>query len=117
LTLCMAREVTRARVIEERLGTPLTWGKVPGPLNEAQPFFAPFVTLAVDAGRKDKLRPGDLLGALTGDAGLSAQAVGKIDVFATRTYVAIKRGMHDQALQRLRTGKIKGRTFRIRKIG
>jgi ATP-independent RNA helicase DbpA len=63
------------------------------------------------------LRPGDLLGALTGDAGLPADAVGKINVFPTRSYVAIARRWHDQAIQRLRIGKIKGRTFRIRRIG
>jgi ATP-independent RNA helicase DbpA len=80
-------------------------------------LLAPFVTIAVDAGRQDKLRPGDLLGALTGDAGLPAAAVGKIDVFPTRTYVAIVREWHDKALRRLRAGKIKGRTFRIRGIG
>jgi ATP-independent RNA helicase DbpA len=116
LTLCAPREVMRARAVEERLGEPLQWGKVPAPSRDAA-LFAPFVTLAVDGGRKDKLRPGDLLGALTGDAGLPATAIGKIDVFPTRTYVAIKRGLHEQALQRLRAGKIKGRAFRIRKIG
>jgi hypothetical protein len=60
------------------------------------PLLAPFVTIAMDAGRQDKLRPGDLLGALTGDAGLPATAVGKIDVFPTRTYVAIAREWHQQ---------------------
>ncbi|MBC7984495.1 MAG: DbpA RNA binding domain-containing protein, partial [Candidatus Obscuribacterales bacterium] len=47
---------------------------------------------------------------------LPGDAVGKIDVFPTRTYVAIARAWHDKAVLRLRTGKIKGRTFRIRKI-
>jgi ATP-independent RNA helicase DbpA len=116
LTLCSPREVPRARIVEDRLGEPLQWQEVPAPARDAA-LFAPFVTLAVDGGRKDKLRPGDLLGALTGDAGLPATAIGKIDVFPTRTYVAIKHGLHDQALQRLRAGKIKGRAFRIRKIG
>ena len=41
-------------------------------------------TLCIDAGRQDKLRPGDVLGALTGDAGIAADAVGKIGIFATR---------------------------------
>jgi ATP-independent RNA helicase DbpA len=58
-----------------------------------------------------------LLGALTGDAELPAAAVGKIDVFPTRTYVAIAREWHERALRRLRSGKIKGRSFRIRRIG
>jgi ATP-dependent RNA helicase DbpA len=117
LSLCSPREATRAAVVQERLGEKLQWRKLPADTQKSGPLFPPFVTLAVDAGRKDKLRPGDLLGALTGDAGLAATAIGKIDVFPTRTYVAVKRGLHDQALQRLRAGKIKGRTFRIRKIG
>ena len=116
LSLCSPREMTRANVIEDRLGEPLQWGSLPSASSQKDPLFAPFVTLAVDAGRRDKLRPGDLLGALTGDAGLPATAIGKIDVFPTRTYVAIRRGLHDQALQRLRSGKIKGHTFRIRKV-
>jgi ATP-independent RNA helicase DbpA len=54
---------------------------------------------------------------LTGEAGIAGKAVGKIDVFPTRTYVALERGSHIRAMQRLRAGKIKGRTFRVRKIG
>ncbi|MET0656599.1 MAG: ATP-dependent RNA helicase DbpA [Steroidobacteraceae bacterium] len=116
LSLCSPRETTRAKEIESRLDEPLHWRELPVDDNAGEPLLAPFVTLAVDAGRKDKLRPGDLLGALTGDAGLPATAIGKIDVFPTRTYVAVERGLHDQALRRLRAGKIKGRAFRIRKI-
>lgn len=116
LSLCTPREMTRANVIEDRLGQPLHWDELPEPTHADEPLLASFVTLAVDAGRQDKLRPGDLLGALTGDAGLPGDAVGKIDVFPTRTYVAIARKWHEKAIQRLRAGKIKGRTFRIRRI-
>jgi ATP-independent RNA helicase DbpA len=73
-------------------------------------------TLRIDAGRSDKLRPGDIVGALTGDAGLPVAAVGKIDVFATRAYVAIARRHAENALARLRAGRIKGRKFRINRI-
>jgi ATP-dependent RNA helicase DbpA len=117
LSLCSPREASRTNIIEDRLGERLRWGTLPPASAAATPLSPPFVTLAVDAGRQDKLRPGDLLGALTGDAGLPAEAVGKIDVFPTRTYVAIDRQSHDRAMQRLRAGKIKGRTFRIRRIG
>jgi ATP-independent RNA helicase DbpA len=116
LTLCSPREIKRANEIEDRLGERLQWGSLPSRA-AAEPLSAPFVTIAIDAGRQDKLRPGDVLGALTGDAGLPAAAVGKIDVFPTRTYVAIGRESHVRAMQRLRGGKIKGRTFRIRRIG
>lgn len=117
LSLCSPRELNRVKVIEDRLGERSHWGALPLRSATITPLSAPFVTLAIDAGRQDKLRPGDLLGALTGDAGLPASAVGKIDVFPTRTYVAIDRESHVRAMQRLRAGKIKGRTFRIRRIG
>jgi len=74
------------------------------------------VTLRIDAGKTDKLRPGDIVGALTGDAGLSAESIGKIDIFPTRSFVAIQRKLADLALQRLRAGKIKGRSFRVRRV-
>ena len=61
-----------------------------GKANNVPP--AAMTTLRIDAGRSDKLRPGDILGALTGEAGLKADAIGKIDVFATRSYVAVARG-------------------------
>ena len=71
------------------------------------------ITLRIDAGRTDKLRPGDIVGALTGDAGLPKDAIGKIDVFATRSYVAIARAQAKHELAQLRAGKIKGRKFRV----
>ena len=83
--------------------------------DRATPLEPPMVTLIIDGGRQDKLRPGDIVGALTGDAGLPVEAVGKIDTFATRTYVAIARSHAQRALEKLRAGKIKGRSFRVRK--
>lgn len=116
LSLCSLRDTSRATQIARQQGKPLRWEKVPTISSSAAPLHAPFVTVAVDAGKQDKLRPGDVLGALTGDAGLPGDAVGKIDVFPTRTYVAIARDFSDKAMQRLRGGTIKGRKFRIRKI-
>ena len=74
---------------------------------------AAMATLRIDAGKTNKLRPGDILGALTGDAGLPATAIGKIVVQARHSYVAIARAQAPQALARLREGKIKGRRFRV----
>ena len=114
LSLCSTREAGRLRAIADGIDHALQWGRLPAAAG--QPAAAPFVTLVVDAGRQDKLRPSDLLGALTGSAGLSAEAVGKIDVFATRTYVAIARAALAQARNGLRAGKIKGRNFRVREL-
>ena len=115
LNLCAASETPRALAIGQSLGQPLRWSRVPA--GSGKPAPAPFVTLVVDAGRQHKLRPGDLLGALTGTTGLPAGSVGKIDVFPTRTYVAIARDALAQARTGLRSGKIKGRTFRVRELG
>jgi ATP-independent RNA helicase DbpA len=73
-------------------------------------------TLRIDAGRQDKLRPGDVLGALTGAAGLAGDAVGRISVFPTRTYVAVRREVSAKALERLRSAGVKGRKFRVQAI-
>ncbi|HEX8440939.1 ATP-dependent RNA helicase DbpA [Archangium sp.] len=74
-------------------------------------------TLLIFAGRKDKMRPGDILGALTGEAGgLSASDVGKIEIHDHLAYVAVARRLVNVALQRLRDGRIKGRKQRIERV-
>jgi len=80
---------------------------------ELQP---PMVTLQIEGGRKDKVRPGDILGALTGEAGIPGFQVGKIDIFDYSAYVAVDRAIADRALKRLSAGKIKGRNFKIRRF-
>ena len=117
LSLVTPREMPRALELERKQDVSLRWAKA-APLSSkvANALSAAMVTLRIDAGRADKLRPGDVLGALTGDAGLAAENVGKIDVFATRAYVAIARAVADKALARLRSGKIKGRKIRVEKI-
>ncbi len=117
ITLCTPREQPKAANIEELNGTPLPWRPLKvTPARGKTLHLAPMKTLVIDAGRQDKLRPGDILGALTGDAGLDAKDIGKIDVFATRAYVAISRALANKALERLRAGKIKGRNFRVRPL-
>ena len=79
-------------------------------------LYSPMVTIQLDAGRKNKMRPGDILGALTGEAGLSGSQIGKIDIFDMSSYVAIERAALRQALNYLAEGKVKGRNIRARKI-
>lgn len=119
LSLVAPQERGRAALVEERMlqssnGNAIRYERI-APL-EGQPRGVPqaaMITLRIDAGRTDKLRPGDIVGALTGDAGLPKDAIGKIDVFATRSYVAIARAQAKHALAQLRAGKIKGRKFRV----
>ena len=111
VSLVTAKEMPRALALESNRGK-LQWRRVPTVGGESN-LVATMRSLRIDAGKTDKLRPGDVLGALTGDAGLPAKAIGKIDVFATRTYVAVERATAGLALKRLQQGKIKGRKFRV----
>jgi ATP-independent RNA helicase DbpA len=74
-------------------------------------------TLYIAGGRKDKVRPGDILGALTGEAGgLAASDVGKIEIHDRFSYVAVSASVAEMALERLREGRIKGRKFRVEPV-
>lgn len=75
---------------------------------------APMATFRIGGGRKDKLRAGDILGALTGESGgFEATAVGKIEIHDRFAYVAIQQSIARQAFDRLQKGRIKGRQFSI----
>ncbi len=73
----------------------------------------PFITLVIEGGKKEKVRAGDLLGALTGDAGLSGDSIGKIDIYERQSYVAIESSLIDEAHKKLQNGKIKGKKFSV----
>ena len=74
------------------------------------------VTIQLDAGRKQKVRAGDILGALTGDAGLDGSCIGKISILDNSSYVAIERAALRQTMNYLSQGKIKGRSIRARRL-
>ncbi|MCR6497162.1 ATP-dependent RNA helicase DbpA [Thermomonas sp. S9] len=117
LSLVAEKERGRATLIEERQGTPIRFERIAA--LDGKPRGVPqaaMATLRIDAGRTDKLRPGDIVGALTGEAGLHKDAIGKIDVYPTRSYVAIARAQADRALERLRAGRIKGRRLRLHRL-
>lgn len=117
LSIFAVSEVYRVTAIETYLKKPCICD-VYASLNR-QPGYSlqsPMVTIQIDAGRKHKMRPGDLLGALTGDAGLAGSQIGKIDIFDMLSYVAIERSAVRQALNYLASGKVKGRNVRARKV-
>ncbi|HSR64688.1 MAG TPA: ATP-dependent RNA helicase DbpA, partial [Xanthomonadaceae bacterium] len=77
LSLCAPKEVARASMIEERLGKPLRWERAAPLAGKPQHVPSPaMATLRIDAGRSDKLRPGDIVGALTGDVALKKESIG-----------------------------------------
>lgn len=115
LSLTTPPDAQRICAIEDGLTHPLIWGKseelTPDNTHRLQPEM---VTLCLAAGKKDKIRPGDILGALTKDAGIVADAIGKIDITPFYSYVAIRQSHADSAYRYLQNGKLKGRKVHVK---
>ena len=114
-TLASMDEMGRVGAIEQALGREVPWF----PLSELTPagdgpLLPPMETLQILGGRKEKIRPGDVLGALTGDAGFDGAQIGKINVTEFSTYVAVQRGIAREAVRRLNLGKLKGKKVKAR---
>ncbi len=117
LGLVTPRENRRVQAIEAALDSVIPRLDLDSiPLGTDLPLVPSMVTLCVDGGRKNKLRPGDILGALTNESGISGDEVGKIAVLDYHTYVAIVRSSADQALSCLCRNRIKGRFFKVRRV-
>ncbi|GAB1619373.1 ATP-dependent 23S rRNA helicase DbpA [Pseudomonas sp. NGC7] len=117
VSLVAPAEGHRAQAIEALQKSPLRWDQLDSLKNKGgEPLLPVMSTLCIAAGRKDKLRPGDILGALTGDAGIPGKQVGKIAIFDFQAFVAVERALAKQAMQRLNSGKIKGRALKVRII-
>ena len=122
-SLASMEEMGRVGRIEEMQGRESVWH----PLAELSaaaarddasrgPLRPPMVTLQILGGRKEKIRKGDVLGALTKDLGFEAASIGRIDVNDFSTYVAVRRDVADAVLRGLNGGKVKGRSVKVRRL-
>ncbi|BBQ54827.1 ATP-dependent RNA helicase DbpA [Aeromonas jandaei] len=117
LSLYQPNEAQRVNLIEEYQQAPMPLGDLDAIGRVIKPLAPQMVTLSIDAGRKTKVRAGDILGALTGEGGIAGADVGKIQISEQYSYVAVKQSVAKAALKRLQEGKIKGRSYRARKLG
>lgn len=108
-------EDEKLRALSEELGIKLPDLVIdPGPSRRDFPA-ALMETIYISGGRKDKVRPGDILGALTGEAGgLKGEDIGKIEIHDTYSFVAVKRPLASELIQKLKDGRIKGKRFFIK---
>jgi ATP-dependent RNA helicase DbpA len=115
LNLASMNEMGYVGKIEQLQGRESEWHPV-AELTPAsqQPLVPPMVTLHIQGGRKEKIRPGDVLGALTADLGYTREQVGKINVNEWSTYVAVDRDIAQQVASRLNDGRIKGKSVKVR---
>ena len=123
LSLFTASEAPKVNAIEDYQNSPVSFEEASSlkihdgsESNCAGKLKPPMVTLCISAGRKNKVRAGDILGALTKNTNLPGKQVGKIDIFNIVSYVAVEHAIAKQALKTLSEGKIKGRKFRVRKL-
>ena len=115
LSLASMDEMGNVGKIELLQNREFTWA----PLSSLTPaaggiLLPPMSTLQMVGGRKEKIRAGDVLGALTGDAGFAKEQVGKINVNEFSTYVAVERSIAREAVKRLSAGRGKGKTVKVR---
>jgi len=116
-TLYSENEHYKVERLESFLGHRIKTEPLPTPDLLNQPAFRPpMVTLKIGAGKKQKVRAGDILGALTGENSISGEQVGKIQLFDQWAYVAVSRDVANHALKKLTEGKMKGRSFRVWRI-
>jgi ATP-independent RNA helicase DbpA len=107
----------RVGLIEQLQGAEFKWQPLDGVQDApGAPLLPAMDTLQILGGRKEKIRPGDILGALTGEAGFMAAQIGKINVTDFHSYVAVQRSIAAEAVRRLSTGKFKGRKVKVRRL-
>ncbi|MDA8791631.1 ATP-dependent RNA helicase DbpA [Bacteriovoracaceae bacterium] len=84
-------------------------------LNEEQEYnlLPPMCTLYISRGKKDKLRPGDILGAIIGETGITDKSIGKINILNIISYVAIERSKADLVIDNMKNKKIKKKNIKI----
>ncbi|MEH6471513.1 MAG: ATP-dependent RNA helicase DbpA, partial [Halopseudomonas sp.] len=116
-TLFIEREQRKLTRLESYLGQDVKAEPLP-PLRllDTQPDIPAMTTLQIDGGKKQKIRPGDIVGALTGEHGIPGDQIGKIQMFDNWAYVAVNRSVVKEAMKKLAEGKLKGRSCRFRQL-
>lgn len=117
LSLVTPADYQRLSAIEDGQANPIIWGKIEDLTKKNQPVFSPeMVTVCLHAGKKDKIRPGDILGALTKEAALPANSIGKTTITDFNAYVSIHQSRVNMALRHFQNGKLKGRQINARRL-
>ena len=104
-------------LLEDYLKQKLERGDLP-PINllRKPAFSPPMVTIKIGGGKKQKLRAGDIVGALTGVDGIPGTEIGRIQVADQWAYVAVAHEHSNTAFNKLSEGKLKGRSFKVRRL-
>lgn len=122
-SLITENEIHRIIKIEDTMKQSIEMGQLPDiSYLDKKPNKPNMATIQIDGGKKQKLRAGDILGALTskkgvqGYAQISGDQIGKIKIHDTRAFVAVHRSIANDALNKILLGKMKGKSFKARYI-
>jgi ATP-dependent RNA helicase DeaD len=91
-------------------------GRSDGP-RERRSAGGPVARLFVGAGREAGVRPGDLVGAITGETGLTGRDIGAIEIHQRFALVEVPESAADEVVRALKATMIKGRKATIRRDG
>lgn len=69
--------------------------------------------LSVSIGRRDYVRPGDLVGAIAGESGIPGSSIGSIDIFDKHTFVDVPNDVAGRVIQAMDGNNIKGRQVNV----
>ena len=116
-TLVSEKEKYKLQLLEAHLGQSIAVLVLPSSdLLDSLPREPAMTTLQIDGGKKKKVRPGDIVGALTSHGDLDVAQLGKIHIFDHCSYIAVARAITQIAIRKITDGKIKGRSMRVRHI-
>jgi ATP-dependent RNA helicase DbpA len=105
------------KLLEEYLNLPIKAAPLPSlSLLKKSSYPSTMATLKINGGKSQKVRPGDIVGALTAAGGVNAVDIGDIHIFDRRAYVAVSKKVIHIALKKLNDGKLKGRSFRVCRV-
>jgi ATP-dependent RNA helicase DeaD len=71
------------------------------------------VRLFINVGKKDRIKPGDIVGAIAGESGMPGKLVGAIDIYDKYTFVEVPREYGREVLEGMKNAKIKGRSVNM----
>ena len=91
-------------------------GRRPGPELEDGPPEAHMERFRIEVGWRDRIKPGNIVGAIANEAGLNGRSIGRIRIFDAHSTVDLPRGMPDDVFASLRNLKVMNRELQISRL-
>jgi ATP-dependent RNA helicase DeaD len=87
-----------------------------GPRDESGPPEAHMDRFRIEVGWRDRVKPGNIVGAIANEAGLNGRSIGRIQIFDTHSVVDLPKGMPDEVFQGLRRLRVMNKELQISRV-